>query len=144
MQKKTWLLALMGFGLSTSIYAADIVTNTVTNTVTDTVTGTENLVGEVLTVGHWHHMHHNHWTDYLLTDKDTGSHTLLDSIPDGVTVPTDSLRYNYDDTIGDTLTKLKCDRSGVITGVKEQGTMDVMGHAGKVTRYQYVVFKVKH
>ena len=138
MQKKTWLFALMGFGLSTSIYAADIVS--------DTVSGTENLVGEIVTVGHWHrmhHMHHNRWTDYLLTDKDTGSHTLLDSVPDGVTVPTDSLRYNYDDTIGDTLTKLKCDRSGVITGVKEQGTMDVIGRSGKATRYQYVVFKVK-
>ena len=135
MQKKTWLFALMGFGLSTSIYAADIVS--------DTVSGTENLVGEIVTVGHWHRMHHNRWTDYLLTDKDTGSHTLLDSIPDGVTVPTDSLRYNYDDTIGDTLTKLKCNRSGVITGVKEQGTMDVIGRSGKATRYQYVVFKVK-
>jgi hypothetical protein len=126
------LLALIGFGLSTNIFAADMIS--------DTVTGTENAVGDVVTLGHWHH---NNWADYLLTDKDTGEHTLLDGVSDGVSAPTDSLRYNYSDTIGDTLTDLRTNRTGVITGVKEQGTMDVMGHHGKVTRYQYVIFKVK-
>lgn len=133
MHKKTWLLALVGFGLSTSIYAADIVS--------DTVTGTENLVGNVVTVGHWHH---DKWADYLLTDKDTGNRTLLEGVPEGVATPGDYFEHDYSNTVGDTLTDLRTNRSGIITGVKEQGTMDVMGNHGKVTRYQYVVFKVKH
>jgi hypothetical protein len=133
MRTKTLLLALMGLGLSTSNYAGDLIS--------DTVTSTENLVGNVVSVGNWHP---NDYADYLLTDKDTSSQMLLDGVSDGVTVPTDSLRYDYSDTVGDHITNLNTQKSGVITGVKEQGTMDVMGHHGKVTRYQYVVFKVHH
>ena len=45
---------------------------------------------------------------------------------------------------GDKITDLTTQRSGMITGIKHHGTMDVMGDNGKITRYQYVTFKVKH
>ena len=51
--------------------------------------------------------------------------------------------YKKDCMKGDTITNLQTKRSGVIKGVKDQGTMDVVTPSGKTVRYQYVIFKVQ-
>ncbi|MDF1677653.1 MAG: hypothetical protein P1U32_03045 [Legionellaceae bacterium] len=82
--------------------------------------------------------------EYMVTDADTHQVKFLDGVDKGHKVADDgSMMHNYDCMKGDKLTNLKTHKSGIIKGVKHQGTMDVMTPSGKTVRYQYVTFKVK-
>ncbi|MCH9756236.1 MAG: hypothetical protein K0U37_03450 [Gammaproteobacteria bacterium] len=82
--------------------------------------------------------------EYLVTDKDNQKVKFLDGVDKGRMVSDDgAMRNSMDCMKGDTITNLKTKKSGVIKGVKHQGTMDVVAPSGKTVRYQYVIFKVK-
>lgn len=81
--------------------------------------------------------------DYMVTDMDTHRVDYWDGVDKGHEVADDGAMHRYDCVKGDKLTNLHTNKSGIITGVKKQGTMDVMTKSGKTVRYQYVIFKVK-
>ena len=82
--------------------------------------------------------------DYRVVDKTTHAVEYLDGVEQGKAVPdAGAMKHQYDGLVGDEITDLRTQRSGIITGVKEQGTMDVMTASGKTVRYQYVTFSVK-
>lgn len=81
---------------------------------------------------------------YIVTDKDTGTMYEMDGIKCGKVVSEESnMVMGEEELIGDKITDTRTNRSGTITGIKEQGTMDVMRPNGKTVRYQYVTFKIK-
>jgi hypothetical protein len=83
--------------------------------------------------------------EYLVTDSNHGKSMYLDGLDKGHEVTNQGyVNYNYDDMNGDKITDLHTQKSGIIKGVKHQGTMDVMTANGHTVRYNYVVFKVKH
>ncbi len=82
--------------------------------------------------------------DYMVVDKDTHHVTYLDGVDKGTEVSSEgNLPYRDGCRKGDMITDLHTKRTGIITGVKRHGTMDVMKHNGKNVRYQYVIYKVK-
>jgi hypothetical protein len=82
--------------------------------------------------------------EYLIQDKCDGVVYEMDGIANGRVVSDEgNMMFTDDEVMGDKITDMKTNRSGVITGIKEQGTMDVMTASGKTVRYQYVTFKVK-
>ena len=123
-------LSFFSLGLSGPVIAKDLVT--------DTLYDTGQVVHTALFGwGDWH-------PDYLLEDMSTGATMRLDGLDEGVKV--DDPYYitkNYRPFYGDKLTNLNTGKSGIIKGVKDQGTMDVMSPRGNWVRYEYVVFKVK-
>lgn len=83
-------------------------------------------------------------SDYLLEDTTTGTTTGLDGLDNGMKIHDNSyINKNYSYFYGDQLTNRQTGKSGIITTVKDQGTMDVMSPNGNWVRYEYVVFKVK-
>lgn len=124
-------LTVFGVGLSSPLNASNVITETVDDT------------GKVVNTAlfGW-----NDWKgDYLLEDMETGATTRLDGVPQGVKL--DDPYYitkDFSPFKGDLLKDLNTGRSGIITGVKDQGTMDVMTSNGRMQRYEYVVFKVKN
>jgi len=82
--------------------------------------------------------------DYMLTDMADGTVDFMDGLGKGMEVSDEgAMHRNYDCYMGDKLTDLRTDRSGIIKGVHKEGTMDVMTPSGKTVRYQYVIFSVK-
>jgi hypothetical protein len=81
--------------------------------------------------------------DYMVVDKVDHRVEYLDRVDNGHVVPNDGQLKRMECMKGDTITDLHTKKSGIITGVKRHGTMDVMTHDGKNVRYQYVIFKVK-
>lgn len=133
------LLSTGAFAMSGSDVIVDPVTGLVTTT-GNVITGTGNIVGEV-----FFPMQKTHHHEYLVTNTAYGTTSVMTGVKGGVKVS------NYGDTWvhpgtfkGDKITNLHTGRTGVITGIKHQGTMDVMSNSGKTVRYQYVTFKVKH
>ena len=87
----------------------------------------------------------NHGTEYLVSDAYHDDVKYMDGIKGGhVVQSTGNMMVDPALYKGDKITNLTTNRSGTITGIKHQGTMDVMGTNGKTVRYQYVTFKVKH
>jgi hypothetical protein len=81
--------------------------------------------------------------DYMVTDATTNTVRYLDGVEQGREVSDQgNTMYDGDCMKGDTITDLKTNKSGVITGIKEQGTMDVVAPSGNTVRYQYVEFYV--
>ena len=132
------VMGIASLVLSTGIFA-QATTGNVFDPVTGFLVGTTNAVNETLLPTM------KHGPDYLISDKYNGDVKFMDGVKKGQTACSkgnawvDPHWYK-----GDKITDLTTQRSGTITGVKHQGTMDVMGDNGKVTRYQYVTFKVKH
>ena len=82
--------------------------------------------------------------DYVVTDKSDHKVKYLDGIENGRVVSDEGNRIHSKDCLkGDKITNLKTQKSGIIKGVKDQGTMEVTMPNGKTVRYQYVTFKVK-
>ena len=82
--------------------------------------------------------------DYMVHDKETHQVKFLDGVDKGRVLSDDgNMLYKHECMKGDKITNLKTNRSGIIKGVKDHGTMDVMMPNGKTVRYQYVNFKVK-
>ncbi len=81
--------------------------------------------------------------DYMVTDATMNTVKYLDGVEKGKEVSSEgNMMYSADCWKGDTITDLKTHRSGVITGIKDQGTMDVVAPSGKTVRYQYVEFTI--
>ncbi len=79
---------------------------------------------------------------YMVTDKYNNTVTYLDGVDHGTRVSSSGNKMVDSSSVhGDKITNLKTGHTGVITGIKHQGTMDVMTPNG-VQRYQYVTFKV--
>ena len=80
--------------------------------------------------------------DYRIVDQ--ADHVrYLDRVEGGHAVSAEGNKMYSDDCLkGEVLTDLKTNRSGMITGVKNQGTMEVTTDEGNTVRYQYVNFKV--
>jgi len=84
-------------------------------------------------------------TEYLVSDAHSDDVKILDGISHGVPVSSSGdMKVNSKVFRGDKITNLSTNKSGIITGIKHKGSMDVMGSNGKTVRYQYVTFKVKH
>ena len=84
-------------------------------------------------------------TEYLVSDAHSNDVKIMDGISHGVHVSSSGdMMINSKEYKGDKITNLSTNKSGIITGIKHQGSMDVMGSNGKTVRYQYVTFKVKH
>lgn len=82
--------------------------------------------------------------DYMVHDKDTHHVEFLDGVDKGHMVFDDgTMMYKHKCRKGDKITNLHTNRSGIIKGVKDHGTMDVMMPNGKTVRYQYVNYKIK-
>ncbi len=83
--------------------------------------------------------------DYMVHDKYTHQVKFLDGVDQGRMVSDDgSMQYKHECMKGDKITDLNTNRSGIIKGVKDHGTVDVMMPNGKTVRYQYVNYKVQH
>ena len=124
------LITSLGLGTSFSVHAS--------NMVNETLDDTGKMVHS--TLFGWNYWH----PDYLLEDKDTGYHVYLDGLDHGTKLHDPSyIHKDYSAYYGDRLTDLRTHRSGTITGVKDEGTMDVLSEKGNMVRYEYVVFKVK-
>lgn len=83
--------------------------------------------------------------EYLVTNTHQGKSMYLDGLNKGHEVTNQGyVNYDYNDLNGNKITDLHTQKSGIIKGVKHQGTMDVMKANGHTVRYNYVVFKVKH
>lgn len=83
--------------------------------------------------------------EYLVTNTHQGKSMYLDGLNKGHEVTNQGyVNYDYNDLNGNKITDLHTQKSGIIKGVKHQGTMDVMTANGHTVRYNYVVFKVKH
>ncbi|NBX85219.1 MAG: hypothetical protein EBQ95_06405 [Gammaproteobacteria bacterium] len=82
---------------------------------------------------------------YKVEDMNTGRMMYLDRVGHGVSVISHGqMTNNLDDLVGWKITCLKTGKTGIITGVKHRGLRDVKSSDKHMTRYEYVVFKVKH
>ncbi|MDF1646719.1 MAG: hypothetical protein P1U61_07070 [Legionellaceae bacterium] len=82
--------------------------------------------------------------EYMVTDSSTDQVKYLDAVNKGHMVSDDgAMKHKFDCMKGDKITNVQTHKSGIIKGVKHQGTMDVVTPNGKTVRYQYVTFKVK-
>ena len=135
--------AVAALGLGTASFAGS--SDTWTDSVGDWVDSTTELVTTPTTdweVVGWPMMPVNE-PEYMLTDKSNHRVDYMFGVDDGMEMSDEgNLPYKVDCVKGDTLTNLKTHKSGVITGIKRQGTMDVMKDSGKTVRYQYVTFTV--
>ena len=138
------MLGIATLTLSTSVFASAPV-----HTETDPFTGFFQSTANVITMPRvglqkgWDLSGMND-PEYLVTDSHHGKSMYLDGLNKGHVVTNHGyVNYNYDDMNGDKITDLHTNKSGIIKGVKHQGTMDVMKANGHTVRYNYVVFKVK-
>lgn len=134
------LCVAAALGLGTAAFAGSSDTDT-----WDAMGGWMDTTTDWETVG-WPMMPVNE-PEYMLTETSNHPHhnrvEYWFGVDDGMEVSSEgNLPYDVDCVKGDTLTNLQTHQSGVITGIKRQGTMDVMKDSGKTVRYQYVTFKV--
>jgi hypothetical protein len=127
---KTCLL-VSSLGLNSPLFATDVVTESLEDT-GKVVHGVLFGWGEP-----WN-------PDYLVEDMKTDAWTYLDGVPMGTKVDDPSyIHKDYSNYYGDKITDLHTKKSGIITGVKDQGTMDSVTSHGNTVRYEYVIFKIK-
>ncbi|MFZ4077306.1 MAG: hypothetical protein ACOYKA_04895 [Legionellaceae bacterium] len=139
-KKSKVLVAMASLSLSLGLWASSPM-----NLVTDPVTGVVETTTKIVTwpLMGWH-MNSMHGPDYKVTDMHHGQVKFLDGIDKGHKVSDDGdMKYGHCYLKGDKITNLHTQKSGIIKGVKDQGTMDVMTPNGHTVRYQYVTFKVK-
>lgn len=133
----TITLGIAAISLSTSLWASS---GSIWDPLNDTVDGSVAVVNDLGTLG----MHHMTEPVYIVTDKTTGTMYGLDGIKCGKVVSDHgNMVMHEQEVIGDKITDTRTHRSGVITGIKSQGTMEVVHENGKTVRYQYVTFKIK-
>jgi hypothetical protein len=127
--KTCLLVSSLGFCLNSQLFATDVVS--------DTLEDTGRVVHSAL-FG-WGET----WNpDYLVEDTKSDAWTYLDGIAEGVKVDDPSyVEKDYSGYYGDKITNLHTSKSGIITGVADQGTMDSMTPRGNMVRYEYVIFK---
>ena len=119
------------FGLSAPTFACGLIT--------ESLEETGKLVHSVFFGG-------TPWVpDYLVTDsKEECCKSYLDGIPQGTKFDDSSyIKKDFSVFYGDKLTDLHTKKTGTITGVHDEGTMDVVTPKGNYMRYEYVTFKVK-
>jgi hypothetical protein len=82
---------------------------------------------------------------YKVENMKTGRMMYLDRVGNGVRVMGHGqMTHNLDELVGWKITCLKTGKTGIIVGVKHRGLRDVKSSDKHITRYEYVVFKVKH
>ena len=134
------MLGVASLTLSAGVWAGSTL-DPVTDPITDWFDATTQAV--VSPVGGWG-MDDGNQPDYRVKDRDTRHVKFLDGVDQGQMVSDEgSMQYKYDCMKGDKITNLKTNRSGIIKGVRDHGTVDVTTDNGKTVRYQYVNFKVK-
>jgi hypothetical protein len=128
-------LGIAALTLSSGIWAS---------TVMDPVTATVNGAGEIVhAVGSFVVGDGGTEAEYLITDDDTGAVREADGVNCGKVVSDPgATMWTEDEVVGDTITDTRTHRSGTITGIADQGTMEVTNSNGQTVQYQYVTFKV--
>lgn len=130
-------LGIAALTVSTSLWASS---DTTWDPINDTMTSTTKVINGV---GDWGMRHASSDAVYIVTDTTSGAMYELDGIKCGNVVSTESnMVMDEEELIGDRITDTRTHRSGTITGIKEQGTMEVTHANGKTVRYQYVTFKI--
>lgn len=144
----TFSLSKVMLGVASLTLSAGVWAGSTLDPVTDPLAEWTNWVGTTTTkvvspVAGWG-MEDGNKPDYMVRDKETHDVKFLDGVDKGHRVSHDgNMLYKHECMKGDKITNLHTNRSGIITGVKDHGTMDVMNKDGKVVRYQYVNFKIK-
>jgi len=134
------MLGVASVTLSAGVWAGSTL-DPVTDPLTDWFDATAQAV--VAPVAGWG-MDDGNEPEYMVQDRDTRQVQFLDGVDKGRMVSDDgNMLYKHDCMKGDKITNLKTNRSGIIKGVKDHGTMDVTTPDGNTVRYQYVNFKVK-
>ncbi|MDF1756837.1 MAG: hypothetical protein P1U74_00825 [Legionellaceae bacterium] len=136
-------LGLAAMTLSTGIWASvgNAFWKPVNATVDNTVETTDEIISNFDVLGVRHAMS---GPDYLVTDMESGVVRELDGVDKGRVVSHHGgMTMDEEEMMGDKITNTRTNRSGIITGISDQGTMEVQRPNGKVLRYQYVTFKVK-
>lgn len=132
-------LGMAALSLSTSLWAgstANMIWDPVNNTMEDTAKVIDNF--DSLGV-----RHAISGPTYIVTDKVTGAMYEMDGIKCGHVVSDKGHKVINEEALkGDRITDMRTNRSGIITGIKDQGTMEVTHSNGKTVRYQYVTFKI--
>lgn len=135
-QSSKMVIGAMSLVLSTSLFAQT--SSNVLDPVTGLLTATTSTVHDSLLPGM------KHGPEYVISNRHNHDVKWLDGVGHGQKACSKgNMVVNHHLYKGDKITDLTTNRSGTITGVKHHGTMDVMGANGKVTRYQYITFKVK-
>lgn len=128
------IFGCVALGLSGVTFADDIL-----GPVDDMVDSTTKMVTHP-----WMHMKSKHKC-YKVENMKTGEMVYLDRVGHGVNYQSDGrMTNNLDDLVGWKITCMKTGKTGVITGIKHRGLRDVSTRDKHMTRYEYVVFKVKH
>jgi hypothetical protein len=144
----TFNLSKVMLGVASLTLSAGVWAGSTLDPVTDPLTDTVNWLGSttqavVAPVAGWG-MDDGNKPDYMVNDRDTRQVKFLDGVDKGKKVSDDgNMLYKHECMKGDKITNLNTKRSGIIKGVKDHGTMDVMMPSGKTVRYQYVNFKIK-
>lgn len=141
----TLMMGVASLTLSTGVWAGSL--NPITDPVTDLFNSTEQVVTTPVSddwkMDQWR-MDGMTEPDYKVTDQTNRAVRYLDGIENGRVVSDQGNTIHKKDCLkGDTLTNLKTQKSGVIKGIKDQGTMEVTTPNGNTVRYQYVTFSVK-
>lgn len=144
----TFSLSKVMLGVASLTLSAGVWAGSTLDPVTDPLSDVANWLGSttqavIAPVAGWG-MDDGNKPDYMVRDKDTHGVTFLDGVDKGHMVSDDgNMMYKHEWMKGDKITNLHTNRSGIIKGVKDHGTMDVMTPNGKTVRYQYVNFKIK-
>lgn len=134
-------LGIAALSLSTSLWAGTT-ESSMWDPVNDTMRGSEKMIRNLDVLGAHHAMS---GPVYIVTDKYTGNMYEMDGIKCGKVVSHEGgMVMDESELMGDRITDMRTNHSGVITGIKDQGTMEVTHDNGKTVRYQYVTFKIKH
>lgn len=130
-------LGIAALSLSASLWAGS---STMWDPINDTMQGSAEVMEGFDNLGLHHAMS---GPVYIVTDKATGTMYEMDGIKCGKVVSDESnMVMDEEELMGDRITDMRTNRSGTITGIKEQGTMEVTHANGKTVRYQYVTFKI--
>lgn len=130
----TLILSLVGLSLSSAVFADDLV-----GSMDNMVDSSTKMMSHP-----WMNMESKHKC-YKVENMETGKLMYLDRVGHGVGYHSDGrMTNNLDELVGWKITCLKTGKTGIITGVKHRGLRDVTNRDKHMTRYEYVVFKVKH
>jgi hypothetical protein len=143
LQLSKLMLALASLTLSAGVWAGSFLNHTA-DSFTNNVNGLTETV--ITSTNDWDtpdwKMNRLYTPDYMVVDKVDQRVKYLDGVDNGRMVSDEGNLRHLDCMKGDEITDLRTNRSGIITGIKREGTMDVMKDSGHNVRYQYVIFKV--
>lgn len=133
-------LGIITLSLSTTLWAGSY-GNVMWDPINDTMQTSADTINNFDTLGIGHAMS---GPVYIVTDKVTGAMYEMDGIKCGRVVSDQGHMVMDERQLkGDRITDMRTNRSGIITGIKDQGTMEVTHANGKTVRYQYVTFKIR-